>query len=171
MITCEAGVLLDEILRLVLPKGWMFKVTPGTRLITVGGAIASDVHGKNHFHAGCFSDHLLSFDLMRADGQVVVRTPTQNADLFWQTSGGMGWTGVILRATFQLMKIPSGRDAPNDRAWRELEAVMEQFYRYENSTYMAGWIDCLASGKNLGRGVAFFAEHADEPDLSVRAAH
>ncbi|MCB0573096.1 MAG: FAD-binding oxidoreductase, partial [Saprospiraceae bacterium] len=104
IVQCESGVLLSGLLDLIVPAGWFFHVTPGIKSITAGGAIASDVHGKNHPVKGCFSNWLLSFELMDAEGRVHVCSREKNSDLFWQTCGGMGWTGVILSATFRLMR-------------------------------------------------------------------
>lgn len=162
IIECEAGVLLVDILRVVIPQGWFFYVTPGIKYITVGGAVASDVHGKNHPTQGCFSNWLISFELMTSTGEMVHCSKETNADLFWKTCGGMGWTGVILRARFQLRRIHSTQmqqhtvQASN---WEKLYAALLHHPEYE---YAAAWVDGLASGKHLGRGTTFFASHLPE---------
>ncbi|MDO8368828.1 MAG: FAD-binding oxidoreductase, partial [Saprospiraceae bacterium] len=106
-VECESGVLLSALLQIIVPQGWFFQITPGIKEITVGGAIASDVHGKNHPRAGCFSNGLISFELMTASGEIISCSHTVNSELFWQTCGGMGWTGVVLSAKFRLLKISS----------------------------------------------------------------
>ena len=161
VVACEAGVLLRDLIPLIVPAGWFFHVTPGIKLITVGGAIASDVHGKNHPLKGCFSEWLESFDLLQADGQVATCSKTERPDLFWQTCGGMGWTGVILRARFRL--------APLRSVWMEqttvrvggLDALFDAFTEYAAQEYAAAWVDCLAGGARQGRGVAYFARHQE----------
>ncbi|HSR88309.1 MAG TPA: FAD-binding oxidoreductase, partial [Pontiella sp.] len=104
-LCCQAGVLLSEILEVFVPRGWFLPVTPGTKLITVGGAIAADVHGKNHHVDGSFGRHILSMDVMRNDGSVMTCSPTENAEFFKVTVGGMGLSGIILNATFRLKRI------------------------------------------------------------------
>lgn len=158
-VICEAGVLLADLLPVIVPAGWFFHVTPGIKHITVGGAIASDVHGKNHPSKGCFSNWLDWFDLILANGEVVRCSRTERADLFWQSCGGMGWTGIILRAQFQLMPI---RSAQMRQYSLKTATLADSFNAFENNThwtYAAGWIDCLAKGRAFGRGAVFFAEH------------
>jgi FAD/FMN-containing dehydrogenase len=104
-LSCEAGVLLQDIQRLVVPQGWMLPVTPGTQLVTVGGAIANDVHGKNHHVMGSFGDHVQSLRLLRTDGEVIVCGPSEQTSWFQATVGGMGLTGVITQATVQLPQV------------------------------------------------------------------
>ena len=160
IIDCEAGVLLSDILQVAVPKGWFFYVTPGIKSITIGGAIASDVHGKNHPNHGCFSNYLISFELMTASGAVIRCSKESNADLFWQSCGGMGWTGVILSARFQLRPIHSTQMRQNTvwaSNWEQLFAALSGHPDYE---YAAAWVDGLATGPQFGRGAAFFANHA-----------
>ncbi|MCC6412712.1 MAG: FAD-binding oxidoreductase [Saprospiraceae bacterium] len=161
IIDCEAGVLLADVLRIAVPKGWFFHVTPGIKNITVGGAVASDVHGKNHPVKGCFSNFLLSFQLMRADGSVVTCSKAENSDLFWQTCGGMGWTGIILSARFQLMRISSTTMRQRTVRADTLDALLRAFEEHRGWTYGAGWLDALASGSSFGRGVLYLAEHEE----------
>ncbi|MBK8557524.1 MAG: FAD-binding oxidoreductase [Lewinellaceae bacterium] len=164
MINCESGVLLHDILKRVVPFGWFFQVTPGIKNISVGGAIACDVHGKNHPTKGCFSEWLESFELLQSDGSIVHCSKTENKSLFWQTCGGMGWTGVILSARFQLMPIQSldmrqyAVQAPN------LEHLFQAFEQHQHWTYAAAWVDTLAQGAAFGRGVLYLAEHWEVPD-------
>jgi len=160
-IRCEAGVLLADVIRRVVPEGWFFHVTPGIKNITVGGAIACDVHGKNHPAKGCFSQWLESFVLLRADGQPVTCSKMENAALFWQTCGGMGWTGIVQEATFRLMPVQSVWMRQTAVRAPGFEALFRAFGARTDSPYSAGWIDCLSTGKAFGRGVVFFAEHSD----------
>jgi FAD/FMN-containing dehydrogenase len=165
VIDCEAGVLLSDIIRQSVPAGWFFHVTPGIKAITVGGAIASDVHGKNHPAKGCFSNWLISFELMTANGQILTCSRTENTALFWQTCGGMGWTGVILSARFRLMRIESARMVQTSVRAADFEALFQAFDDHRDSTYAAGWIDGTSA---RGRGVVFFAEHGPADPESLR---
>jgi len=160
-VECEAGVLLADLLKIILPAGWFFHVTPGIKFITVGGAIASDVHGKNHPAKGCFSNWLISFDLMIADGQILTCSRTENTELFWQTCGGMGWTGIVLSAKFQLMKIASAQMRQTSVRAKNLEALFRAFEESRRWAYAAGWLDGTASSSVSGRGVVFLAEHSE----------
>ncbi|MBK8967707.1 MAG: FAD-binding oxidoreductase [Lewinellaceae bacterium] len=161
IVHCESGILLAELLEHIVPAGWFFHVTPGIKNITVGGAIASDVHGKNHPEKGCFSNWLLSFELMRADGEILCCSKTENASLFWQTCGGMGWTGIILSAKFQLMPVSGMYMQQRTVRAENLDAVFEAFQTVENWPYAAAWIDCLAKEQRSGRGVVYFARHLE----------
>ena len=105
LFECQSGLTLDKILEVIVPRGWFLPVTPGTKLITVGGAVASDVHGKNHHVDGSFSAHVIDMDVLLADGTSVTCSPTEFPDLFWATCGGMGLTGIITRVKFDLKKI------------------------------------------------------------------
>jgi len=165
VIHCETGMLLADLLDVIVPAGWFFHVTPGIKNITVGGAVACDVHGKNHPAKGCFSNWLLDFDLMRADGSVVRCSRTEHADLFRQTCGGMGWTGIVLAARFQLMRIGSIQLRQTTMRADNLDELFRAFERHADRPYAAGWVDCLTGGKSFGRGVVYFAEHV-EPSSS-----
>ncbi len=168
IVECEAGVLLSDLLHLILPAGWFFHVTPGIKFITVGGAIACDVHGKNHPAKGCFSNWLLSFNLMTASGEVLTCSRTENAALFWQTCGGMGWTGIILSARSQLMKISSGWMRQTSVKAANFEQLFRGFEDHREWSYAAGWID---STNARGRGVVFLAEHdPTRADVAVALA-
>src|SRR5579859_3109296 len=109
VVTCEAGVSLEQLMVAGLPAGWFVPVSPGTRQVTVGGAIAADVHGKNHHVAGSFARHVLSFDLLLPDGTARSVSPESDPGLFWATAGGMGLTGLIVRATVQLKRVGTSR--------------------------------------------------------------
>lgn len=163
-IECEAGVLLSDLLKIMVPAGWFFQVTPGIKQITVGGAIASDVHGKNHPSAGCFSDHLISFELMMASGEIKTCSRNENTPLFWQTCGGMGWTGVVLSAKFRLLKIQSSNMLQKTVRAANLEAIFNAFETHLDWPYAAGWIDCTNAD---WRGAVFFANHMKEPSTPL----
>jgi FAD/FMN-containing dehydrogenase len=168
LIECEAGVLLKDIIDLVLPRGWFLPVVPGTQYITVGGAIANDVHGKAHHVAGSFGDQIVSFELLRTDGTRLTCMPEQNADWYAATVGGLGLTGVITRARLRLRHVAG--------PWLDAETLpfdsLEEFFglsdeakgRYE---YTVAWIDCVSGGR--GRGVFFQGNHC-ERQVAVRPA-
>ncbi len=165
ILTCEAGVTIREILELIVPCGWFIPVTPGTSFVSVGGAIASDVHGKNHHLSGAFSEHLLSFDLMLGSGEVVKVAKNSYSDLFRATCGGMGLTGLILSASIQLKPIKSSQIHQMTVKTSCLEAVCEQFEANHVSTYSVAWVDCLASGRRLGRSLLMLGEHVQDGNL------
>ena len=162
LLSAEAGVSLREIIALTVPRGWFLPVTPGTSFVSLGGAIASDVHGKNHHVAGCFGQHVVSIDLLLGSGQRVTTSPSELPDLFYATCGGMGLTGVILSATIQLLAIPSAFVRQRTLKCRSLQAVCEALEENLSSTYSVAWIDCLATGSSLGRSVLILGEHAPE---------
>jgi decaprenylphospho-beta-D-ribofuranose 2-oxidase len=160
IVQCEAGVLLSDLLTMIVPQGWFFHVTPGVKSITVGGAVASDVHGKNHPKKGCFSNWLISFELLNEHGIILCCSRTENTTLFWQTCGGMGWTGIILSATFQLMPIRSDKIRQTAIRARSLAALLAAFDDHQTVTYAAAWVDGLSKA---GRGVLLLAEHEEAP--------
>jgi FAD/FMN-containing dehydrogenase len=164
-VTCESGVTLAELTEVFLPRGWFFSITPGTKFISIGGAIASDVHGKNHHHAGCFSECLLSFDLMLPDGKIVSCSREKNKELFRATCGGMGLTGVILNATFRLQKIQSSYIRETILRAGSLSEIFALFEDHSSATYSVAWIDCLARGTSMGRSLLMLGEFADTGSL------
>lgn len=167
LICCQAGVSMHEILNLVLPKGWFVPVTPGSSYVTVGGAIASDVHGKNHHIGGSFSQHVISLDLLLGSGEKVTVTPSGMPDLFRATCGGMGLTGIILSATFQLIPIQSSSISQTTLRANSLEEVCELFEGNANSTYSVAWIDCLVKGRQMGRSLLMLGEHSVNGGLEL----
>ncbi len=162
IVHCAAGVSLAELLNVFVPKGWFLPVTPGTQFVTVGGAIASDVHGKNHHLDGCFSQHIISLTLCVASGEQVTCSLTQHRELFLATCGGMGLTGVITSATLKLIPIESA--FIDETTWKteHLSETLEQFEAHQNTTYSVAWIDCLTKGKHLGRSLLMLGEHAPQ---------
>jgi len=166
VITCESGVTLAEIIDTFLPRGWFLPTVPGTKEITVGGAIAADVHGKNHHKGGCFSEYVLSLELLSAQGEVRSCSREQNQELFYATCGGMGLTGVILQATFRLQPVKSAYMRETVIRCADLEEILGLFEAKQDATYSVGWIDCLTRGKQLGRSVLMLGEHAESGPLA-----
>ena len=161
IIECEAGVLLKDIIDLVLPRGWFVPVTPGTCLVTLGGAIANDVHGKNHHRAGSFGHHVLGFELLRSDGAVRWCSPDENAEWFAATIGGLGLTGLIRRVKLQLRAVPGPFLYGRSMRFRNLaEFFALSREADEDYEYTVSWLDCAARGSQLGRGIFMSANHA-----------
>lgn len=167
VVICESGVILAELIDIYLKRGWFLSITPGTRLITVGGAIASDVHGKNHHTAGCFSECVEWFDLMLPDEQVVRCSRHDNRDLFRATCGGMGLTGIILNTAIRLKRVNSAYMRETVIRCNNLSEIFHLFDAYQSSSYSVAWIDCAASGRRLGRSVLMAGEHAEAGRLNV----
>ncbi|PKH05243.1 FAD-binding oxidoreductase [Moritella sp. Urea-trap-13] len=166
LLRCEAGVSLDNILTVFVPKGWFLSVTPGTKFVTIGGAIASDVHGKNHHLEGSFSDHVTSLTLVISDKEITC-SRNNNPELFHATCGGMGLTGIITEATFKLKPIKSAYINQKIVKAKNLNTALELFEQYKDVTYSVAWIDCLSTGSNLGRSLLMLGEHADKGKLKT----
>ncbi|UJF29183.1 FAD-binding oxidoreductase [Kaistella sp. 97-N-M2] len=165
IIECESGVLLSEILEVTVPQGYFLYVTPGTKFISVGGAIASDVHGKNHHAEGCFSEYVLSFSLLNENGDVLSCSRTENADKYWATIGGMGLTGIILSARFKLKNIETAYIRQESIKAENLDEIFNLFDESEDWTYNVAWIDCLQKGTHIGRSIMLRGEHAFKHQL------
>lgn len=162
ILRCESGVTLENILKLIVPRGWFLPVTPGTQYVTVGGAIANDVHGKNHHRAGNFGNHVLGFELLRSNEGRVYCSPEQNSELFCATLGGIGLTGLILTVGIQLMRIPGDQMDLETIPFQNFDEGVDLFLQHsESSTYTVAWIDCLSQGKSSGRGIFSRAEHCE----------
>ena len=170
LLDCEAGVLLTDLLETFAPRGWFPPVVPGTRLVTVGGMVAADVHGKNHHRDGTFGAHVESLTLASADGAIRECSRTENADLFCATLGGMGLTGVILSVRFRLRPVETAFVMAETLAARDLDETMALFEASRDWPYSVAWIDCLAQGAGLGRAVvtrgAFIERGALPPHLA-----
>lgn len=170
ILRCESGVLLDEIMALTVDRGWFPPVVPGTRFVTIGGAIANDVHGKNHHRAGTFGRHVRRLELLRSDGRRIVCSPSENTALFRATIGGLGLTGLILWAEITLKRIGSAAVEVETIPYGCLDdffaLTAESNRRYE---YTVAWVDCTAPGRGLGRGLFMRGNHA-APDTAPVAA-
>ena len=165
---CQSGLTLDKVLEVTVPRGWFLPVTPGTKFITIGGAVASDVHGKNHHVDGSFSRHVKDMDVLLASGETVTCSPASNADLFWATCGGMGLTGIITRVKFDLKKIETAYISQKQVKAENLEELITLFEKYKHYTYSVAWIDCLKKGKGFGRSSLMLGEHAKKEELDAR---
>ncbi|UFK97445.1 FAD-binding oxidoreductase [Kaistella faecalis] len=165
VIECESGVLLSHVLEVIVPQGYFLYVTPGTKFITVGGAIASDVHGKNHHAEGCFSEYVEEFSLLNENSEVITCSRTENEDKFWATIGGMGLTGIILSAKFKLKNIETAYIRQESVKAQNLDEIFKLFDESESWTYNVAWIDCLQRGKNIGRSIMMRGEHAFKHEL------
>lgn len=164
-IRCESGVTLDELLKVIVPAGWFLPVTPGTKFITMGGAVASDVHGKNHHKEGSIGRYVTEISLMLANGEVVTCSRGENRDLFHATCGGMGLTGVVLEVELQLKKIETSSIYQKNIIAKDLKELIRLLRENNDWTYSVAWVDCLSTGKNMGRGVLMLGEHANLIDL------
>lgn len=170
VLECEAGATLGQILRFALPRGFFLPVVPGTQFVTVGGAIANDVHGKNHHQAGTFGRHVRGFTLLRSDGSTHACSPRENEPFFRASIGGLGLTGIVSRAALELRPVRS--------AFMDVESIpfgdLEGFFRVEREStpgweYTVAWVDC-ANRATLGRGIFQRARHVDEDDGSFARA-
>lgn len=160
-LVVEAGVLLADIIDAFLPRGWFPYVTPGTKFVTVGGMIAADVHGKNHHKDGSFGAYVDWIDVVVSDGSIVRCSRSENSELFEWTVGGMGLTGVVLRAAMRLRPITSAWINQRTLVAENLSHVIELFEQSNDATYSVAWIDCLKQGKAMGRSLVMLGEHAD----------
>lgn len=165
IIECESGVLLSDVLEIAVPQGYFLYVTPGTKFVSVGGAIASDVHGKNHHSEGCFSEYVIEFKLMIENGDIITCSREENSEKFWSTIGGMGLTGIILTAKFRLKNIQTAYIRQESIKAENLDEIFRLFEESESWTYNVAWIDCLQKGKNIGRSILMRGEHAFQHEL------
>ena len=170
-LTAGAGVSLHELLKVIVPQGFFVPVTPGTRFVTVGGAVASDIHGKNHHVEGSFGNHIRRLTLMLADGTIHEIGPDQNPTLFWATVGGMGLTGVILKATFSLIPIETSLCTVNTIRCRNIDVLIDEMsHGDDDHRYSVAWADLLATGSRLGRSVLWRGDHTKLAELSNKEA-
>jgi decaprenylphospho-beta-D-ribofuranose 2-oxidase len=168
LLHVETGVLFSEILEIFLPRGWFLKVTPGTKFITVGGAIASDIHGKNHHVEGCFSECIKEFNIMLADGEIVNCSKKVKPDLFKATCGGQGLTGIILDAKIYLKRIKSKYINQTSIKTKNLKETFEAFERHHDMPYLVAWIDCFAKGSKVGKSILIGGDFHNDGNLDYK---
>lgn len=162
--TAQAGVSIDQLIRVLVPRGFFVPVTPGTRYVTVGGAVAADIHGKNHHAAGSWCDHVVSMRLLLPSGELVEVTPQVRPELFWATAGGLGLTGIVVDCTFRCPPIPTSRLRVETIRTRDLDETLS-LMRDESSRYSVAWFDHLPRGRTMGRSVLNRGDFADVDDL------
>jgi FAD/FMN-containing dehydrogenase len=159
VLRCEPGVTLAEVLALVVPRGWFLPVVPGTKWVSIGGAIANDIHGKNHHRAGTFGAHVTCLELLRSTGERVLCSPDRNVQLYRATIGGLGLTGLILWAEFRLKRISGPQIAMERLRFSRLSDFLQLSTADQEYEYTVAWIDCLARGRALGRGLFLRGDH------------
>ncbi len=163
LLTAEAGITLAEILDFAVPRGYFLPVTPGTKYVTLGGAIANDIHGKNHHHAGTFGCHVTQFELVRSDGRRMLCSPTSNPDYYAATIAGMGLTGVIPWAQIRLKPIVSRKINYQGIQFHGIDEFLDLSSQAGNVEYTVSWVDVTATGKNFCRGVFMQGDHSQTP--------
>ena len=167
VVTLGAGVSFDQLLTYAMPRGWFVPVTPGTRQVTMGGALAADVHGKNHHVDGSFANHVLSMRLITPEGAFTV-TPHDHADLFWATMGAMGLTGVVTSITLRLIPITTNQVLVDTDRYENLESVMAAMSKGDDDyRYSVAWVDCMTRGAHLGRAILTRGSHATASDVDT----
>jgi len=166
-IAVEAGVMLADVIEVCLPHGWFPPVTPGTKFVTIGGMIAADVHGKNHHQHGSFRNFIDWVDLACANGEIKRCSPDENVELFNWTVGGMGLTGVIVRAAFRLRAVETGWINQRTIVVANIDEAIDEFEAALDTTYSVAWIDCMSRGNHLGRSLITIGEHAKLLDLKA----
>ena len=166
LLVLESGVLLKDIIETFLPKGWFPSVSPGTKFATVGGMLAADVHGKNHHKEGSIRNFVDWIELLDNNGNIVKCSSSHNKEIFNWTIGGMGLTGIILKAAIKLRKVETGWIKQKIIATSNLRETMKVFDKYRDTTYSVAWIDCTKSIKNVGRSLIIIGEHAKKNEIN-----
>ncbi|MFA6036680.1 MAG: FAD-binding oxidoreductase [Legionellales bacterium] len=171
IIQAESGITLQEILQVAIPNGWFLPVTPGTQYVTLGGALANDVHGKNHHVRGTFGCHVRKFNLVRSDQAEITCSPSENSELFAATIGGLGLTGIIAWVELQLMPIQSSMIQTTTIRFNSLEEFFSLSQELDaQHEYSVAWVDCVAKDQTLGRGIFIVGNHAHTGELTVSKA-
>ena len=163
LLTAEAGITLAQILDFAVPRGFFLPVSPGTKYVTLGGAIANDIHGKNHEAAGSFGNHVPQFELVRSNGNRMLCSPRENPDYYAATIGGMGLTGVITWAQLRLKPIVSRKIDYEGIQFHGIDEFLAIKKQYSHVEYTVAWVDCLSTGKNFARGIFMLGDHSKEP--------
>ncbi len=168
-VRVEAGVSLDALLRAFVPRGWFVPVTPGTRHVTVGGALAADIHGKNHHRDGAIASHVTAIDLITPTGPRSVAPSGPEAELYWATAGGMGLTGIITEVSISLLAVETSRIRVDTERLANLDDLMAAMEEGDKAyRYSVAWVDCLAKGRSLGRSVLTRGDHATLAELPAK---
>lgn len=167
VVAVGAGTSIDALISYVLPQGWFVPVTPGTRQVTIGGAIAADVHGKNHHLEGSFANHVRSMRLITPEGTRQV-SPREDPELFWATMGGMGLTGVVSSVELALTRVETNQMMVDTERFGDLDSVMtEMRLRDSDHPYSVAWVDCMAHASTVGRSILTRARHARADDVDL----
>jgi decaprenylphospho-beta-D-ribofuranose 2-oxidase len=166
VVTVGAGVSIDELLNVAIPAGWFVPVTPGTRQVSIGGAVAADVHGKNHHVDGSFANHVLDMRIVTPIGASTV-SPTSDPELFWATIGGMGLTGVVTSVTMRMLRIETDQVLVDTDRFANLDEVMRAMSNGDDDyRYSVAWVDCMTRGSHMGRAILTRGDHASTADVA-----
>ena len=165
-LECSTNCSLNELLKLIVQKGWFFNVTPGSKFITIGGAIASDVHGKNHHLDGSFCDYVFSFKIITSEGILYNCSKEENLELFHASCGGMGLTGIIISVKIKLLKIKSKIINTEIVKTKNLDETIKSFKKFNENKYLVAWVDAIAKKEHIGRSIFFIGNHSNEGDLN-----
>ena len=168
ILIVQAGVMLNEIIDVIIPKGWFLKTNPGTKLITIGGAIAADIHGKNHHKEGCFSECVKWFKLIISNEDEIICSRDKNIDYFHATCGGMGLTGLITEVKIELKRINSINISQTTIKTKNLIETFEVFESIKHEPYSVAWIDCLAKKNNIGRSKIIFGDFLNDGNFNIK---
>ncbi len=171
ILRCESGLTFADLMNVCLPQGCFPPVSPGTKHVTMGGALAADIHGKNHHSQGSFIEHVRSFKIISASSELLNCSRTENTDLFWASAGGMGLTGIIAELELSLKKVPGTLMKVKKIRCCNLSETFQMIERHDNDyEYSVAWIDCLATSKNLGRSILILGRHASESENKLGSA-
>jgi decaprenylphospho-beta-D-ribofuranose 2-oxidase len=169
VVCVGAGTSIDELLTRSIPQGWFVAVTPGTRQVTIGGAVAADVHGKNHHVDGSFANHILEMRLITPSGPVTV-SPDQDGELFWATVGGMGLTGIVSTVTMKMLRLETDQVLVDTERFSDLDGVMSAMASGDDAyRYSVAWVDCMTRGAHMGRAVLTRGDHATSADVATQS--